>query len=362
MVPKILEETREKNGLKTVGPVDMEDMKYDEKDGLNFRAAVEIAPEIELRQYKGLEFERTIYEIDDLDVDEALENLREQRATLRAVEAGSEVRDGHLVLTDLQKIDTAGFPIINEKIDDQRFVVSAEDEFTKPLIGAKVGESRRSSFKERHPDGTTPEMTTHYQITVKEITEKVLPPLDDAFATAYGNNIQTLDNLKKDLRERLMKRAEQRSSDNLRHEMIDELIKINFFELPEKMAETYSEKFFKNVKAQFADMPEEALKNQARAAAWRRLRWEFLCERIIAAEHIEVSDEEIRDYLVKLALAANEEPQRLINQTMNNAKKREKLREDLLESKTLHFLEEQMQIRERRAPFKDRGQQRIITV
>jgi trigger factor len=360
MVPKILGEVREKNGLKTVGPADVENMKYDEQAGLNFRASVEVAPEIELRQYKGLEFERTIYDIDERDVDETLEALREQRATLRVVDGG-EAQDGFFVLADLQKIDAAGFPLVGDKHENQRLLVSAEDELTRPLIGARVGDKRLTSFTERHPDGAAAEKPAHYQISVKEITEKVLPPLDDAFAGAYGN-FQTLDELKKDLREHLAKRAEQRSRDDLRHEIIDELIKVNSFELPEGMAESYAEKFFQNVKSQFAGMPEEALKNESRTAAFHRLRWEFLRERIIAAENIEVNDEQLREYIVSLALASNEAPQRLINRTMNDAEKREKLRDDLLESKVLQFLEGQMKIRERHAPYKDRGQQRIITV
>ena len=360
LVPKILNETREKNGLKTVGPMSMEEVKYDETDGLNFRAAVEVAPEVELRQYKGLEFEKTIYDIDEQDVDDALENLREQRATLKIVDDGA-AQDGYLVLGDLQKIDAAGFPIVGDKIEDQRFFVSAAEEFTRPLIGARVGDVRRTIFTERRPEGAAAEKSAHYQITVKEITEKILPPLDDEFAGAFGN-FQTLDDLKKDIRGLLAKRAEQRSGADLRHDIMDELIKVNSFELPEKMAESYAEKFFENVKSQFAGMQEDAIKNEARTAAFRHLRWEFLRDRIIAAENLEVSDEEMRDHIVRLAFASNEEPQRLINQTMNDSEKREKLRNDLLESKTLQFLEGQMKIRERCAPFKDRGQQRIITV
>jgi len=360
MVPKILSAAREKNGLKTVGPVDVEEVKYDEKDGLSFRASVEVAPEIELRQYKGLEFERTIYDVEDQDVEETLEGLREQRATLRVLDDG-EAQAGHLVLADLQKVDAAGFAIIGDKFENQRLLVAADDEFTKPLLGAKVGDSRRASFTERQPDGTMAEKPSHFQITVKEITEKILPPLDNAFMAEYGK-FQTADELKQDLRRHLEKRAEQRSRENLQHEIIDELIKVNSFELPEAMAESYAEKFFANVKAQFAGLSEEALKHESRATAFRRLRWEFLRERIAGVEKIEVNDDEMRGHLVARALAANEEPQRLINQTMNNAEKRDRLRDDLQEAKILQFLEGQMQIRERRAPYKDRGQQRIITV
>jgi trigger factor len=360
MVPKILDEAREKNALKTVGPVTMEDMKYDEKTGLNFRAAVEVAPEIELRQYKGLEFEKTIYDVEEQDVDEALEELREQHAIMRVIDGG-EVQDGYIVVADLQKVDAAGFPIVGAKYENERLLVSGANEFTKPLIGAKAGEARRASFKERRPDGTMAEQPTHYQITIKEISEKILPPLDDTFAARVGK-LKTLDELKKEIRALLERRAEQRSRDNLRHEMIDELIKVNTFELPEKMAETYAEKFFENVKAQFAGLSEEAIKNEARASAFRRLRWEFLREHLIAAERITVNDEDLRDHIVALALASKEEPQRRIHQTMNNAEKREKLRDDLLEARTLQFLESQMKIRERHAPYTDRGQQRIITV
>lgn len=360
MVPKILTKVRDENRLKTVGPADVDVMKYDEQTGLNFRAIMEVAPEIELRRYKGLEFERTIYDIDEQDVNDMLENLREQKATLKKLEDGAEIKAGHIVTVDLQQTDAAGFPIINEKIENQRFIVAGDDEFTKPLLGAKTGETRRTSYT-RTPEAHEPAPPMFYQATIKEIMENILPDLDDEFAKTFGKP-QTLEELKEDLRAHLKHRAEQRSREDLHHEMVDELLKVNSFELPEKMAESYAKKFFETIKAQFADVPEEKLKDDARAAALRRLRWEFLRERIIAAENIEVSDQEMRDYLVTRALASKEDPQRLINRTMNDPDKREKLRDDLLESKTLQFLEGQMQIRERHVPYHDRGQQRIITV
>jgi trigger factor len=359
LVPKILTEAREQNGLKVLGAAEMEEMKYDEKDGLNFRAAVEVSPEIELRQYKDFEFEKTLYDIAEADVEEALAGLREQQAVYRVVSDG-EVMDGHIVVTDLQKVDAAGFALVGDKHENQRLLVSAEDDFTRPLIGARVGETRRTSFTERLPDGKMAEKPTHYQAGVKEIIEKILPPLDEAFAALY--KFQTVEELKSDVRQHLLQRAEQRTRDEMRREIVDELLKVNAFELPEKMAEAYAEKFFESVKAQFAGMPEETIKSESRAAAFRRLRWEFLRARIVAAENLDVSDDEMRDYIVQLAFASKEDPQRLINRTMNDADKREQLRGDLLEAKTMNFLEAHMKYRERRTPYKDRGPQRIITV
>ncbi len=359
MVPRIVDEARAKNGLKVIGSVEMEEVKYDEKEGLNFRAAMEVAPEIELRQYKNLEFEKTLYDIADADVEEALEGLREQQAVYR-VASDEEVKDGYIVTVDLQKVDVGGFAIVGDKHENQRLLASAADDFTRPLIGARVSETRRTSFTERLPDGKMAEKPIHYQVSIKEIAEKVLPPLDEALAAQY--KFQTVEELKNDVRRHLLQRAEQRMRDEVRREIVDELLKVNAFELPEKVAEAYAEKFFESVKAQFAGMPEETIKNESRAAAFRRLRWEFLRARLVAAENIDVSDDEMRDYIVQLAFAGKEDPQRLINRTMNDDSKREALRGDLLEAKTLSFLEAQMKFRERHAPYKDRGPQRIITV
>ncbi len=369
MIPEIISDARDKNGLKTVGPANLEDRKYDEQNGLSFRASVEVAPEIELRNYKGLELEKTVFDVEDQDVAESIEGLREQAAVMRVVEG--EVQPGYIVVTDLQRVDAAGFPIIGNKHENQRLQVSNEDEFTKPLIGAKVGDSRRVSIAEKRPDGTAAEQPAFYQVTIKEIAEKILPALDDAFAKNLNftakrgdqeKKIETLEELKQAIRDELNARAEHRSRENLRHDLIDELLKINAFDLPEAMAESYVQKFAESMKAQFAGLPEEMLNNEVRAAAMRRLRWDFLRARIAEVEGIEVSDEEVREYLIASALSSNQEPQRLINQTMNNAEKREKLRDDLRETKLLQFLEGQMKIRERRAPYKDRGQSRIIKV
>ncbi len=369
MISEIVSDVRDKNGLKTVGPANLEDRKYDEQNGLSFRAAVEVAPEIELRNYKGLELEKTVFDVEEQDVAEAIEGLQDQAAIMRVVDG--EVQPGYIVVTDIQRVDAAGFPIIGNKHENQRLQVTGEDDFTRPLIGAKVGDSRRVSIAEKRPDGTAAEQPAFYQVTVKEISEKILPVLDDAFAknlnfvAKRGDQekiIETLEELKQAIRDELNARAEHRSRENVRNDLIDELLKINTFDLPEAMAEAYTQKFAESMKAQFAGLPEEMLNNEGRAAAMRRLRWDFLRARIAEAEGIEVSDEEMREYLIATALSSKQEPQRLINQTMNNAEKREKLRDELRETKLLQFLESQMKIRERHAPYKDRGQSRIIKV
>jgi trigger factor len=369
LVPKILSDARDQHSLKTIGPAQLENVAYDKKDGLKVRAYVEVMPEVELRPYTNLEFERVVYEIGDHDVAETLEDLREQFAKLEKVEG--EAQPGHFVLADLQRVDATGVPIIGTKYEDRQIHIdlpgSAGETFTKPLVGARVGDTRRVNFPERRQEGSGEDIPTFYDVLIKEISEKKLPELDDEFAHEVGrafpqSKIATIADLRKAIRDDLSHRAARRSEEALDHEMIDELLKMNPFELPEGLTESYVKSLTEHAQSQLKNVPEETLKNEARAVAVRRLRWQIVREYIAQMEGIEVSDEEVREYIVALALSSNQDPQRLINQTMHDEEKRERVREDLHEGKVLQHLKKQVKIRERRVPFGRRDEQRIITV
>jgi trigger factor len=308
-----------------------------------------------------------IYEVGDQDVDEVLEDLRERNASL--VNVDGEAQPGHFILADLQQVDAAGFPVIGVKHENQRLQIalpsSEDEEITKPLVGARVGDTRRITFYDHHAEGKPGDASIHYQVTVKEISEKKLPPLNDEFAREMTSGdsrhkVETLDELRKRIHDDLVHRADHRSRDDLRQEIIDELLKINLFDLPDNLTESFVQAFTKSLERGNNKLPPE-MAQEIRPVAIRRLRWEFLFNHIAEVEKLEVSDDELREHIIKLALSSNEEPQRLINQTMNDEDKRENIREKLLEEKVLQYLEGQMKIREQRVPFKDRDQRRIIT-
>ncbi|MFQ5677300.1 MAG: trigger factor, partial [bacterium] len=100
VVQSVFREVSEQQQLKLVAPARVENVDYEPETGLRFKAVVEVIPEIELKTYRGLKLEREVYQIDDQDVTDALNDVREQMAVMEPVE---EVADeGHFVLADIQ--------------------------------------------------------------------------------------------------------------------------------------------------------------------------------------------------------------------------------------------------------------------
>lgn len=121
VVQSVLREVRDQENLRLVAPAKLEDINYDPEKGLHFKAVCEVAPDIELKNYRGLSVEREVYEVDDQDVSDALNDVREQMAVMQPVETAAE--DGHFVLADLQQVDATGVPIIGKKFKDRYFQI-----------------------------------------------------------------------------------------------------------------------------------------------------------------------------------------------------------------------------------------------
>ena len=359
ILPDILRNVCEENQLSPVGPAKLEDINYDPGTGLRFRATVEIEPEVELKKYDGFKFERVIYQVSDEDVEDALNELRERHGWLESVEGGAQ--PGHLIVADIRTVDAGGVPIIGHHYEDQRFEIrppnqTGEDDFASQLIGVKPGDIRTVRVVDRSQQEP---VETYYRVEVKEVSEKKFPELDDDLAQEVGD-FKTLDELRQAVRDNITMQAQQRSRDELHHEMMEEILKNNPLELPEAMVEAYTKAYLESLQTNYEVPNGDELREQAHAHTVRYLKWSYIRDEIALAEGLQVSDDELRSYLTAAASARGEDPQRRINLTMHNEKEREKLREQVLDSKVLAFLERRMNIEERKVPYRDRNKSRII--
>lgn len=363
IIPNLLTEVSKQHQLNTVGPAQIDEVKYDEQDGLKLRATVEVEPVVELKNYSGFTLDKVEYEITDEDISNALDRVREQHSWLESVETGAQ--PGHLVSADVQAVDASGVPLIGRHHKDQRFRVSSPgesgDDFTPQLIGIKPEESRLVRSVSENAEGKPHEH--FFRIDVKEVSEIKLPELDDELARTVGN-FETLAELRQAIENDIRAQAEQRSREDLHDALVEEILKNNPIELPESMLEAYTNAYFENLKSTFKDvkgLKDEDLREESRKRTIRFLKWRYIREHIAEVEHLLVSEEEMRSYLAAVATARNEEPQRLIVQTLNDAKKREDLRDRMENDKVLAFLETKMRIESRKVPYKDRNKSKIVT-
>jgi trigger factor len=189
---------------------------------LIFKATVQVRPEVVLGDYKNFNFSPEVDTIDDARVRQVLEELRDQNATLAAVE-GRGARDGdYAVISFVGSRDGETFdggssermPLI---LGQERLIPG----FEANLVGLEVGGSTEFdiTFPDDYPDTDLAGKEAHFAVELRELREKVLPDLDDDFLGTLGD-FADVDALLADIRQRL----ERNALDRARHEFADRII------------------------------------------------------------------------------------------------------------------------------------------
>jgi trigger factor len=203
---------------------------------LSFSVEVAVRPEAKLGEYKGLEVGRAEGEVPDEAVDAELDRLREGFASLDPVDRAA--REGDLVLIDYS--GTAdGEPFDGSEATDLMVDLGAENllpEFDQALAGASAGDT--ATVEVRFPDDHKPETLAgkqgKFEVKVKEVREKRLPELDDAFA-AEASEFETLAELRDELRRRIAEAIDARAEREFREAAVDAAAAAARIELPKEL-------------------------------------------------------------------------------------------------------------------------------
>jgi trigger factor len=202
---------------------DVEILEAEEGKPVRFKATVQVRPQVKLGDYKAFNFKPEIEGVDDAKVDKVIEELRDQNATLAAVEDRG-LADGDYAIVGFEgTID--GQPFEGGSAERLPMVVGQErvlPGFQDQLKGMKPDETRE--FDLAFPTGDEIEeqlrgKTGHFTVTLKELRQKVLPELDDDFAQGFGD-FADLAALRVDIARRL----ERNAIDAARHAFADRII------------------------------------------------------------------------------------------------------------------------------------------
>src|SRR6185369_16892897 len=206
---------------------------------LTLTVGVEVLPQVELENYKGIEISRRKRPITDADVDRMVDSLRDASASLQPVEdRGSELGDTVTVNARGKFVDEPEAEEI--KVDDVEVVLggpNVQKEFTENLTGVKADDSRTflvdypADFSSSGLAGKKVEYTTE----VTAVRKKELPELDDEFAKSLGGDFDSVETLKTKVREDLEARATVESERMLRDELIKKLLDAHQFEVPQTL-------------------------------------------------------------------------------------------------------------------------------
>lgn len=357
-LPEWYEQALVSAGVSPIGDPEIELTSVPESEGdpLGFQFEVGVRPAAELGDYKGLEVGRAEVEVPDDIVDQELDRLREGFARLETVERPAAT--GDFVLVDF-KGSVDGEPFEGGEGRDELVELGSGrliEGFEQQLEGAGAGDERQVDVT-FPPDYRATELAgkpARFEVTVKEVREKVLPQLDDEFAANAGG-FDDLDELRADLREKLREAAEQRSESEFRLAAVDAAVDASNVEVPEEILAARAEERWQRVERQIAAQgldPAAYLRMQGRSReqvieeskpdAERELRREAVLAAVADAEEIEVSEEELVEALGHAAEHERTTPEKLLERLRRNGRD-SLVREDLRVRKAIDVLAEAAQ-------------------
>jgi trigger factor len=268
------------------------------------KATVEVRPAIELRQYKGVTVSRPAFTVTDADVQQSLEALARERATLVPVERPARLGDAVTLdyegFVDGQPFEGGKAEGETIELSEGRFVPG----FASGIVGMRPGETKQveARFPERYPVSELAGKAANFTITLHEIKEVELPPIDDEFAKSVSSN-QTADALRDDIRRRLEAVATGRGRRSVGNAVLTQLIAEHDFPLPASLVENELNHLAEDAAAAAPASEKNAdeLRGSLRSEAESRVKAMLLIQAIAKAENITATPADVSAELDALA-------------------------------------------------------------
>ena len=275
-----------------------------------FTANVQVRPEVKLGDYRGFNFKPEIDTIDDAKVAKVLEELRDQNASLSPVEDRGARNGDYAVIGYAGTRD--GVPFEGGSAERMPLILGEErliPGFENNIVGLRPGETVGFdlTFPEDYPEASLAGQSAYFEVELKELREKILPPEDDDFARSIGA-FEDLATLRTEIKARL----ERNALDRARHDFADKIIEYATanatLELPDVLVDQEVEIMHDELRGSLArqgideaaylkatEKTEEDLHADFRPRAEKRVKVLLVLTRIAEEEGLEVADRDVEN-------------------------------------------------------------------
>ncbi len=349
LVPQKYSEAVEEHKLEPVARPQMELLPEEDGAKLRFKVTVAVRPEITVGTVTGVEVEDRPETATDEDLERALESMRKDAATLVPVDRAVKLGDSATI--DYEgKIDGVPFDGGTAKgeqteIDESRFIPG----FATGIVGMKAGETKEISvtFPADYGAQELAGKDAVFTISVHEVKEAELPPLDDEFAQRVGK-AESLEALKADLRARLDAATAQRARRDSSAEIIDKLLAAHEFPLPEVMVEREIDSLINDTQQYVARFgttwddylsavgkTDESFRTEYREEAEKRVKTTLLIEAIAKAQDIKATQGDMEAEIAALGRQYGQPREKILELLGSNVGA---LVDGIIRTKTIDFL------------------------
>ena len=306
----------EEAGIVPVDRANVEILSMDKETGFTFKATVTVKPEMTIKDYKGVEAVKYIYELKDEDVEKEVTAAQERNARIIAVEDRA-AQDGDTTVIDFEGfIDGVAFD--GGKGEGYQLVLGSKsfiDTFEEQIVGHNIGDSFdvNVNFPTEYNAEELKGKPALFKVTLHEIKMRELPELDDEFAKDVSE-FDTLDEYKADIKARLAEALEKRSNDEAENALMDKIIENLEGEIPEVMFENRIDEMMRDfdyrlqsqgmgldIYLQYTGMNSDTFRVTFREQAQHQVKVRLALEAIAELEKLEATAEDLEKEYQKAA-------------------------------------------------------------
>ena len=308
----------EESGLELVTRPEVEVTEISKENGVKLKATCITKPEVEVKDYKGIEVEKVVNPVTDEDINKQLDALREKNVTVETVDARAAENGDDVV------IDFEGFK------DDVAFEGGKAEDFTLSLgsgqfipgfedqiVGHNAGEDFdiNVTFPEEYQVKELAGAPAVFKIKLKSISKKVMPELDDDMVKD-STEFDTVDEYKADVKKKLEEANEKHADSEVEAKIFDKVIENMTAEIPQVMFDNRVNEMISELEQrlapqgisldlymQYTGQTIDTVKKAYAEQAEKQVKLRLALEKIAKLENIEVTEDELKAEFDKLAEA-----------------------------------------------------------
>lgn len=349
--PEAYEEALKETGVEAVSRPEIDVVEIESGKDFVFTATVTTKPEVELGDYNAISVKKVTYRTTQKEIEAEIKKVQEQNARIIPVEDRA-VKEGDLTVIDFEGF-TDGVAFDGGKgtdysleIGSGAFIPGFEDQ----LVGAEIGKEVEVNVtfpKDYHSEDLKGKKAM-FKVTVKEIKEKQLPEINDDFVKDVSE-FDTLDDYKKDIKEKIAKSNEQRGRQETENNVIDEVLKIATVEIPDCMIDTQLENIARDFDyrlsmqglnlAKYLEMTGsniDAFKEQFKEQAEKQVKTSLVLEAVAKAENVKATEKDIEAEMKKVAESYKMELDKV--KDLFKDEERKSLENEIITQKTVDLL------------------------
>ena len=353
--PDAMEMAVEKSGIKPVGRADVDLGDPAEEGGLTIIAKVPVEPEVELGEYKGIEVEKETVKVLQADVKAELNRMALRNARTETVERKAKKND-------TVDIDFEGFvdgvPFEGGKAEHHELTLGSGafiPGFEDQLIGCKAGDEKDVvvTFPEEYHAKELAGKEATFKCKVHKVEETILPEIDDEFAKDVSDTCETLDDLKKEITERLKAERQEAADNAFEEKVLDAVLDGMKADIPAAMidaqVDTIVQDFGYRLQMQGMGLEQYlkmtgtemgAFRAMFKDQAERQVKTRLALQKVVELEGITVSDKELEEEYAKMA-----EQYKMEVEKVKAIVSKEALEGDLKISNALEFIKKNAKVK-----------------